>query len=64
MVDQTTMDSVRGAVDALATSTVIASIAGWLPEAAAGCAIIWFAMQMLMNWDKIKESFNKHIRGK
>ena len=61
---QTIIETAKGTGDALATSAVIGTIAGWLPEAAAGCAIIWFAMQMLMNWDKIKEAFNKHFRGK
>jgi len=61
---QTIIETAKGTGDALAVSTAFAAMAGWLPEIAAGFSIIWLVMQMLMNWDKIKEAFNKHFRGK
>jgi len=61
---QQPLEQIRVAGDVLSVTTVIATIAGWFPAIAALFAIAWSAAQILMNWDKIKESFNKHIRGK
>lgn len=57
-------DTVKTTVDVAAYTTVFGTLVGWLPAISAICGIIWFGFQVLMNWDKIKESFNKHIRGK
>ena len=61
---QTVIDTATKAGDVLALSTVVATIAGLLPAIAAMFSIVWLGAQILMSWDKIKESFNKHIRGK
>ena len=61
---QQPIEQVKIAGDIVSIGTVVGTIVGVLPAIAALFAITWSIAQLLMNWDKIKEAFNKHFRGK
>lgn len=62
MIDKIEQHKVAG--DVISLVTVVGTLAELLPAIAALFAIFWSGAQILMNWDKIKEAFKKHILRK
>lgn len=60
------MDAVRTIGDTAATVAAVWTVAGWLPPVAALLSIVWFSMQIVINWDKfvarLKQIANKGQR--
>jgi hypothetical protein len=63
MIQQQTLEQAKTIGDVLSISTVVATIAGWLPAIAAIFSILWLVMQIVMNWQKFRDAINK-LRGK